>query len=222
MPTDYIPAQDAELIVWMTNFMTYATANTAALGLTAADLTPLNGYQTSFSVTFNANVAAQDAAQAARQAKTESRTSLENAVRAVVRRVQASATVTNAQRQALGVTVKDKKPTPVGVPTTRPVGQVDTAQRLQHTIDFADEMTATSKAKPAGVMGCEIWHLVGGATPPVDNSTMSFLATDTKTPYVAHYAGADANKTAYYMLRWVNAKGEPGPWSAVVSATIGG
>ena len=189
MPTDYIPAPDTELLAWMSNFTSYATGNLAALGLTAADMTPVTAVQTAFTASFNVNLAAQDAAQAAHQAKTENRTSLENAVRALVRRLQASTTVTNAQRQALGITVKDRHPTLIGVPTGTPTGRVDTSQRLQHTIDFADDKTFTSKAKPAGVMGCEIWHLVGATTPPVDNSEMSFLATDTKTPYVAHYTG---------------------------------
>jgi len=31
---------------------------------------------------------------------------------------------------------------------------------------------------------------------------------------------ADAGKTAYYALRWENTRGETGPWSDVVSATI--
>jgi hypothetical protein len=32
--------------------------------------------------------------------------------------------------------------------------------------------------------------------------------------------GADAGKPAFYMLRWVNPRGERGPWSQTVSATI--
>ena len=34
-------------------------------------------------------------------------------------------------------------------------------------------------------------------------------------------ATMDANKVAHYMLRWVNTRGEKGPWSETVSATIG-
>jgi hypothetical protein len=45
---------------------------------------------------------------------------------------------------------------------------------------------------------------------------------DTKTPYRRDYDVADAGKSAYILLRWVNAKGESGPWSDVVSSTIVG
>ena len=53
-------------------------------------------------------------------------------------------------------------------------------------------------------------------------SELHFLATDTRTRYVAQFDQADAGKTAYYWLRWENTKGETGPRSAMVSATITG
>jgi hypothetical protein len=36
------------------------------------------------------------------------------------------------------------------------------------------------------------------------------------------FDGADANKTVTYWLRWVSTRGEAGPWSAAVSATVPG
>jgi predicted phage tail protein len=44
----------------------------------------------------------------------------------------------------------------------------------------------------------------------------------TATPYLAEYTGAQAGQMAYYWLRWVNTRGEKGPWSEPVSATITG
>jgi predicted phage tail protein len=44
----------------------------------------------------------------------------------------------------------------------------------------------------------------------------------TATPYLTDSAGADAGKTAHYWLRWVNTRGEAGPWSDTISATIPG
>ena len=32
---------------------------------------------------------------------------------------------------------------------------------------------------------------------------------------------ADGGKTAHYLFRWANTRGEPGPWSETISATIG-
>jgi hypothetical protein len=34
------------------------------------------------------------------------------------------------------------------------------------------------------------------------------------------FAGSDTGKTAYYLSRWVNTRGEKGPWGSMVAATI--
>jgi len=106
-------------------------------------------------------------------------------------------------------------------PTTRPVVTVDTSQRLQHTLHFFDETTPNSRAKPDGVKGAEIRRAVADA-PVNDPEQMDFLALDSATPYVAQYTAAEAGKTASYIIRWVNRRDEPGPWSQTVSATITG
>jgi hypothetical protein len=108
--------------------------------------------------------------------------------------------------------------TAVGRPTTAPTAIINTNTRLQHTITFLDE-AQNGRAKPPGVRGCEIWVKIGGP-PPAGPSELKYLATDTRSPYVAKYEGADGGKTAYYMLRWVSTRGEPGPWSQTLSATI--
>ncbi len=184
------------------------------------DIPPVATAQTAWSTDYGANTAAQAAAQAARQAKSAARSAFEGVVRPLVGRLQASADVDDTERAALGITVPDTKPTPVGPPTTRPLVTVDTSQRLQHTIAFQDELTPTSRAKPAGVRGAQIWVKIGDP-PPTDPNELTFLATDTRTPYVANFDGADANQVAHYMLRWESTRGETGPWSETASATIG-
>ena len=221
MAADYIPGADGEFDAWQDNFITYASANAVALGLDPLiDIPPLTTAQTIWTADRAANTAAQAAAEAARQAKDAARGGLEGVIRPLVARLQASSAVDDAERQALGITVRDTIPTPVEPPTTRPVISVDTSQRLRHTIGFADEATPTRKAKPAGVRGAQIWVKIGDPA-PVDPSELTFLATDTRTPYVADFDGADANKVAHYMLRWESTRGEPGPWSETASATIG-
>ncbi len=221
MAADYIPGADGAFDAWQINFITYASANAAALGLDPLiDIPPLIAAQGTWTTDLAGNTAAQAAAQAARQAKDAARGGLEGVIRPLVGRLQSSAAVDDAERAALGITVPDTIPTPVGPPITRPVVSVDTSQRLQHTIGFADEATPTRKAKPAGVRGAQIWVKIGDPA-PIDPNELTFLATDTRTPYVAAFAGADANKVAHYMLRWESTRGEPGPWSETASATIG-
>jgi hypothetical protein len=140
-----------------------------------------------------------------------------------VRRLQASAAVSDAERANLGITIPDAQPTPAGPPTTAPVARVEAAARLRHVINFADAATPTKKAKPAGVNGAEIWLALtaAGVAPPADPAAYRFVALDTRTPYTLDFDGADGGKSAHYMLRWVNTRGEKGPWSATASVTVG-
>ncbi|MBI5706276.1 MAG: hypothetical protein HZC36_04730 [Armatimonadetes bacterium] len=221
----YIPDRDDQFDTWQGNIKTYVNANLANLGLSAlpldADVALMNSSQTDWVAKFAAHIAAQAAAQAAREAKDISRAAYEVVLRRLVQRLQSSSSVDDAERAAMGITVPDRIPTAVGAPTSKPVLQADTSQRLRITVGFADEGTPTSKAKPAGVMGCEIWVKLGGP-PPTDLTECSFLALDTKTPYTANFDGSEANQTAHFIGRWVSTRGDKGPLSETVSATVPG
>jgi len=223
MAKDYIPGSDTEFQAWAANFITYAGVHAVELGIDPADMVTIGADFTDFATKMGANVAAQQAAQAARQAKDDSRDTLESAIRQLVRQLQASGDVDDSERAALGITIPDTVRTQsTGGIDTRPIGMVDTSQRLRHEIRFVDEATPTSRAKPAGVMGCEIWVKVAaqGEAPPADPGELSFVSMDTASPYIAEYDGADGGKTAHYMLRWCKSGGEKGPWSETISATI--
>ena len=65
----------------------------------------------------------------------------------------------------------------------------------------------------------KVWIEVG-STLSVDYKECDYLTTDTRTPHVVIFDGADAGKTAYYLLRWVSTRNEPGAWSPLAQATI--
>lgn len=215
---DYLPGPDADYQAWVSNFVTYANANLAALGLTAADMTPITTAQTAWNTGFAAHIAAKAAAQAAKQTKDENRAALTGNLRPLVRRLQASAVVSDAEKASLGITVA-QQPGPIGPPTTAPICSIECGARLQHTLRFVDEQTPTRKAKPAGVLGVEIWNHVGNA-PPTGEGDLRFVAVDTNAPFVLNYNSADGGKTAYYWMRWVSPTGERGPWGEQSQATI--
>jgi len=222
MSGDYIPRKDEEFQAWAQNLDDYTTANLGALGLVPSDVLAVSAARDDFDAKMTAHISAKQAARAARQAKADSRKAYEAAIRTLVRKLQILPAVSDAEREAMGITVRDTTLTrPSGSIDTRPVGAVDTSQRLRHVIRFNDEATPTRRAKPAGVMGCEIWVKVAAQNePPSGPSELSFVGLDTATPYMVEYAGEDGGKTAHYMLRWVRSDGEKGPWSETVSATI--
>lgn len=218
---DYIPRSDAEFDLWHKSFDKYLKNNLAALGLTNTVTTQLSPLQTAWEINLSEFLAAQAAAEAATQAKDAARAALEAYLRILVRQLQSNPATTDAQRAGLGVTVPDDIRTPVPVPTAIPFGNIDTSKRLEHTINFRNSETPTSTAKPEGVHGCQIWLNIG-TQPPTSLDQFKFIATDTRTPYVLQFEMADAGKNAYYILRWVNTKDQPGPWSETLVATITG
>ena len=89
-------------------------------------------------------------------------------------------------------------------------------QRFRHDIRLQDQSGA--KAKPFGVIGAEIWCKIG--TAPAGPADCTFLATTTKSTHQAEYSDADGGKSVYYISRWINSRGEKGPWSETVAASI--
>ena len=120
----------------------------------------------------------------------------------------------------MGPTLPDPVRSPPPQPTSRPIVSIDTSQRLRHSVTFSDEQTPTTRAKPEGVMGAEIWLATGGA-PPVSLSEMSFAALATRSPHLVEHSSEHAGQAAHYWVRWVSTRGEVGPWSETASATIG-
>jgi hypothetical protein len=222
MAGDYIPHPDADFNSWLANFVTYANANLAGLGIVAADMNPVTGAQSKWNTDYPLHISAQANAQAARQLKDDDRAGVEAAVRPLVRRLQASAAVSDTEKAALGITVPGANPMPGGPPTGRPILKVE-CERLRHTLRWADVNSPTSRAKPPGVLGAEIKMAktaIGAAT-PTDPALFDFIALDTATPYIQEFAGADGGKNAHYIARWVNLAQQHGPWSETVSVTVG-
>jgi hypothetical protein len=215
---DYIPGPDASFQAWQNQFVTYANANLAALGLVAADMTPVTAAQATWSTAFPAHVAAVNAAKAAKQSKDEARAAFVGVIRPLVRRLQASALVSDAEKASLGITVA-QEPTPIGPPTAAPMVTIECGTRLQHSLRFVDAANPTRRGKPAGVLGVEIWNKVG-TTPPTSEAELRFVAVDTSAPYVMSFDSADGGKTNYVWMRYVSPTGERGPWSEQAAATI--
>lgn len=136
-----------------------------------------------------------------------------------MRRLQASPSVSDAERAALGITVADPGGAPLGPPTrkAKPAGVP-----LTRDGRFASNCDVVASSVK-GVLGAEIWVniLPVGQPTPTDPASFNFVALDTRTPYTLDFAGADGGKNANYLLRWVNPTGEKGPWSETATATIG-
>jgi hypothetical protein len=220
MPS-FIPRSDADFDAFAANAVTKILSDLAGYGLVAGDLTPVTTAKTAWDTDFPDSVSQKAAAQAAVALKDVSRAAYEAALRVVFGKIYANGVAGPDQLADAGMPEHDTIPTPVPVPTTRPVLLLGTSARFQHKVNYTDEGTPTQTARPFGVAGCEL-RLFVGPTPPVDPLDSTFVCIDAVTPRIFEFAPAQAGSMAHWTARWINTRGEPGPWSDVVSAVIPG
>lgn len=223
MPRDFLPQNDSEFDNWQRLFESYLNANLAALGVDPLDpdLAAINAAAADWQAKLPAHRTKRNEAQAARQDKDDSKRAYEEAIRRMTRRLQVSAAVGDDERAGLGIPRRDTIRTRPAAPASNPILQIDTSSRLQLTIRFRDSDNAAPRARPKGVLGCELWIKIGGDLPQGLHD-FTFLALAPCTPYIARFDGAQTNHTAYFIARWMNTRGEFGPWSTITSATIPG
>jgi hypothetical protein len=220
--SNYIPRPDGDFSAWVTNYYEAVKDWWVAQGLKESDLLPLQQALLAWIAAYPAHVAAQQRAEGARQAKDAARAALEKQVRPVTNFVQGYPKTTNADRAEMGITVRDTSPTPAPAPSSRPLALVESGQRLTHQLRLVDESTPTRRARPAGVLGAEVWvKLVDADAPaPTDPAALTFLTMTTRPSFRAEFKAGEGGKTAVYMARWVNTRGEKGPWSEITTATV--
>ncbi len=127
--------------------------------------------------------------------------------------------VSEADKRALGLHPRKtaRKTTPA--PNTVPVLNLDTGLVSAHRVLYHDSATPETQAKPVTAKFCELWYRIGGEVPASPSDTTQRCCISRSGQEVA-FDVADKGKTVYYYGRWVNGKGQHGPWSQLVSAPI--
>ncbi len=221
MANGYIPRPDAEFDGWQQNWVAYAAANAVALGLDPLlDIPAIQAAQTAWDADYDGHLTAQAAAQAARQAKDAERAAFVALLRSFSQQIQKRTGTTDEQRGGLGITILDTEPTPVPAPTTAPMLNIVTSERLRHVVEAsktAEEGGALGK--PAGVRGVQLWRKIGDPA-PVNESELEFVSEFTRTRMTLDYQMSQGGLTVYYQARWVGTRGDAGPWGEMVSATV--
>lgn len=172
-----------------------------------------------YNVKFAAQLAAQDAAKAATVAKDEAQAALLAELSSVTRLIKGNDEVSNTSLERLGLQPRSTHRTPVQRPTEFPLLEVTDSACLQQTLAIINPESRTRRGKPAGVIGCEIYVSVA-STAPSREADYRLVAVATRGSEVVTFADKDGGQPAHYRARWINSRGETGPFSPVFSATI--
>jgi hypothetical protein len=117
---------------------------------------------------------------------------------------------TDAQRQALGLTIRDNDPTPVPPPSTAPLIDVLSVKARTFELRLRDAVTS-AKRKPAGVQGATLFSYVGEEA-PASLSDWKFEASTTRTDIEIDIpVTVPAGSKVWFTAFWFNRKSESGP-----------
>ncbi|MDR2385375.1 MAG: hypothetical protein LBD80_06945, partial [Tannerella sp.] len=117
--SDYIPKRDSELVAWGANFTTGVAANASAWGIPSNEVSALKTANTAFA-TLHAKADSPAKTSIIVAEKNAARTTLERIIRTLAGFRLKNPIITDAQRIALGLHVRDTTYTTVDVPKTRP------------------------------------------------------------------------------------------------------
>ena len=224
MSTSYIPQSDSGFDAWLTNFSSLITADPATYGLTAPDAVDIAAERTAYHAAYVTATTPETRTSPTVAAKDQAKAHALAVVRPFAVAISLNAGVTNENKEAVGVTVRKTTPTPIPPPVTQPVLVLVAGTPGAHQLRYYDTSTPTTKAKPFGAIGVEIWRAVGTVA-AVDPEQSRYYATWTKSPNVSTFAPSDVGKTVTYFARWVTRSGAggvsvPGPWSAPLVLTV--
>jgi hypothetical protein len=93
-----------------------------------------------------------------------------------------------------------------------PLVNMSSVNSLQHSISFDGAVMLNGKTRIG--YACEIWAMFD------DQSGFTYLSSETQSPCRISYSESAKNKTVAYSLRWINNRGETGPWSKPFLQTI--
>ncbi|WP_059369852.1 hypothetical protein [Treponema endosymbiont of Eucomonympha sp.] len=208
MGHDYVPGGDAPFWAWAKQLVGYAETRLADFGIPDETFAAIKGLYAAFDAAYQ-KAASPNHGKVDVLEKDEARAALEKAPRPFAKTyLMFNPAVSDSDRENMGLSLHNKKPTPVPPPSTYPDWVFDTKTIRRISLRFRDQ-GSTSRAKPPGVHGAEIrWGFSAAPPAGVDDLTASEFCTN--SPHTLVFAESERGKTVYFCLRWENTTGEKG------------
>lgn len=216
---DYIPAPDADFRTWAESFRDGINADPGKYFLTTTDATTITSVVDDFvdKLTISSNEMTRTKVTIAD--KDDARVTCEELLRQYAIDIKNNEGISDGDKIAIGVRPINTNREPIDAPGTSPLLNILGATPGNQTLRYSDTLTPDSRSKPFGVIGLELYR---GLTDEGEAalSACQFTGLQTRNPIDSEFDEAEDGKMATYYARWVNAKGEAGPWSLPVSMRV--
>ena len=222
MGRSFLPVGDDAMLSFALNFSTLLTANYAAYDVAQAVATTYAAKYNTYKSALAAAKAPETRGNATVLAKKTAKNDLIDYTRQVARTIGNDMNVTDAQRQALGLTIRKVKPTPVPAPSARPAMELVSMVGRTATVNVYDSSSRTKRGKPASALGAKLYTFVGDAY-PTDPTLWAYQGDYTKTKCEIVFDDYVENGAQVWVCAaWYNRKGETGPISVPLTTNVQG
>jgi hypothetical protein len=202
------------------NFSTLITATPTAYGLTSTLATAYAALHTAYGTALAA-CEPSIRTKSAVSTKNVARTNLKNDAKLLANLVNGTASVTNAQKLALGLNVK-AAPAPVPPPSAAPALNVNSVSGWTVKIKLSDSSSSAKRGKPPGVSGASVFSFVGTSA-PTDIGAWKFEGSTGRTNVDVAFPNTLAAGTQVFLTAfWFNGRKQSGPACAPVSTHLQG
>jgi hypothetical protein len=211
-----IPKKDSLFAAWALNFAAVITAAPADFGLLAGDAITITAAANAFDTAYTAATDPGTRNAVTVAAKNVARSNAEFVIRPYAVAISLSRVVSDANKALAGVTIRNTVPSPVPAPVDAPLLAIQKA--IPGVVDISYRVPgSTSKAKPDGCIGVEVW-VASGVAAAVSPSQTSYAFTATKAPTKLDIAPANVGSTMTVFARYTTRSGpggkaQVGPWS---------
>jgi hypothetical protein len=216
---DYIPEAHDKFFRWQGDFYNRVTEKLSSFKIEESKLKDVTAAKSKYELAFQRASNPDSANRADRVERDERAAAYKAAIRQFVNEnIRYNSNISDYDKQYLGLTIADTKPTPAPVPVTHPVIKVDFSEPRRHTLHIHDE-DKSGRAKPEGVKEAEIWYKIADSE-PANQSEMQYAGSTSKNTFLIEFDIPERGKKVWYNASWVNTRGAKGPWGEFENAFI--
>jgi len=214
----YLPLADEPLATWTASFMGHIVPDAVDYGLTPAQAAAYATKQQAYQAALAAALDPATRGAATIFTKNEVKKELIALTRETAMQIQGTMSVTDEQRQTLGLTVR-KTPTPIPPPSVSP--DIDVVSVVGRLVTLRLHNAAVpARRKPDGALGATLFSFVG-PVPSQNVNDWKFEGSTTNATTVAEFdESVQPGTKVWFTAFWYNRRGESGPPCDPVGAVI--
>lgn len=219
MSTRFLPTRESVLDTWLTHFSAQITAAPGAYGLSPADALSIKTAVDAWHAAYLTAAAPVTRTRGTVATKRGEKKNVVGVVRGYAAKVRSNDAVSGELKIGLGLKLRNAKGSPVPAPASPPALSVRGFHPGFHVLRATDVDTRPGRGKPPGTAGLLVYRAVEEDVAGGPHSA-EFLTLSTRVTFTSTFEHAQRGRTATYFARWINAKGETGPWSQGLSVPI--